>query len=252
MAKGESDCDALLKRLSCFAHLSDEDRAAISGACEGTRRRLKAKTDLFRQGDRIATVNILSTGWSCRLMTLPDGRRQIAGFLVPGDICKTDISGVSLDYSMAAITDSVYLQIPRVAFERLPREYPSIGEALAIHDHVASSILRNWVLNLGQRNAFERIGHLFCELLVRLRCIGQAQEDRFHLPVTQIELAEATGLTPVHVNRTIQDLRARELVSLQNRELRILDFDRLADLVMFDGDYLHPVGTGSEAHAETH
>ncbi|MBO9575307.1 MAG: Crp/Fnr family transcriptional regulator [Sphingobium sp.] len=238
-----------MERLSCFAPLNEEDREALERACAGTKRRVKAKTDLFREGEKMATANILASGWACRFMTLPDGRRQIAGFLVPGDICRVEVPEIALDYSITALTDCTYLQINPGAMERLAASRPAIGEALAVHEHVATAILRNWILNLGQRNAFERIGHLFCELLVRMKCVGEVVDNRFRFPVTQVELAEATGLTPVHVNRTVQDMRARELVSLQNRELRILDFERLADLVMFDGDYLHPVEAGCEEHA---
>lgn len=249
MNRADMGCGALGKRLACFAPLSEDDREAIERVCAGTKRRVKAKTDLFREGEKMATANVLTSGWACRFMTLPNGRRQLAGFLVPGDICRGDVPEVALDYSVTALTECTYLQINPMTLERLAASRPRIGEALAVHEHVATAILRNWIVNLGQRNAVERIGHLFCELLVRLRCIGEVADNRFRFPVTQIELAEATGLTPVHVNRTVQEMRARGLVSLQNRELEILDFDRLADLVMFDGNYLHPVQAGCEEHA---
>jgi len=244
MKRGDGDCEALLARLECFVRLSSEQRAAIMNACFGSHYTVRAKADFLRQGDRMSGLHILTKGWAYRLLMLPDGRRQIAGFLIPGDICMTEVPDVRLDFSLSSLTDSTYLHLSNQTLDRLRAAYPAVGEGLAIHNHVASAILRNWVLNLGQRNAFERIGHLFCEMLIRLRCIGMAENDGYHFPVTQIELAEATGLTPVHVNRTIQDMRARGLVSLQNRELKILDFARLANLVMFDPAYLHPVTGG--------
>jgi len=244
MKRGDSGCEALLKRLDCFVRLSSEHRTALMNACIGSRYHVRSRADFLRQGDRISGFHILTRGWACRLLMLPDGRRQIAGFLIPGDVCMTEVPGTRLDFSLFSLTDSSYLSLTNDALDRLRAAYPPMRDGLAIHHHVADAILRNWVLNLGQRSAFERIGHLFCEMLVRLHCIGMVANDSYHFPVTQIELAEATGLTPVHVNRTLQDMRARGLVSLQNRELKILDFARLASLVMFDPAYLHPIGDG--------
>jgi len=244
MRRENNDCEALLKRLGCFVRLNSEHKAAIMGACVGSHYHVRNKADFLRQGERVSGLHILTKGWACRLLILPDGRRQIAGFLIPGDICMTEVPDVYLDFSLSSLTDSSYLSLTNDTLDRLRTAYPPVRKGLALHDHVISAILRNWVVNLGQRNAFERIGHLFCEMLLRLRCIGMAENDTYHFPVTQIELAEATGLTPVHVNRTLQDMRARGLVSLQNRELKILDFARLANLVMFDPGYLHPVEDG--------
>lgn len=229
----------LLKRLGCFVRMDTEDRQIITKLCNGPVKRIEAKTDVARQGESSPAAGLLQKGWACRYMTLTDGRRQIIGFLVPGDLYNFDLPGVRLDHSIGTITDCELIPLSNPLFGPL-RNHPNVSRAVAIQRHVANAILRNWVLNLGQRNAFERIGNVFCELLVRLRCVGLAQDGMFQFPVTQLELAEATGLTAVHVNRTLQDMRARKLVTVQNRELRILDFDRLADLVMFDGAHLHP------------
>jgi CRP-like cAMP-binding protein len=235
--------DVLTKRLACFVHMNAEDRQIIQKLCNGPVKRVEAKADVIRQGESLPTAGLLQKGWACRYMTLTDGRRQIIGFLVPGDVFNIEMPGVRLDHSIGAITDCELLSFGNPIFGPL-RSHPNVARALAIHRHVSNSILRNWVLNLGQRNALERIGNVFCELLIRLRCVGLTDDDAmFHFPVTQLELAEATGLTAVHVNRTLQDMRARKLVTVQNRELRILDFERLADLVMFDGTHLHPTLT---------
>lgn len=219
--------------------MSAEDREAVHKLCNGPVKRVEAKADIARQGETSPVTGLLQNGWACRYMTLTDGRRQIIGFLVPGDLYNFEMPGIRLDHSIGAITDCDFVPLADPVKGSL-REYPKVGRAMAIHRHVTNAIMRHWVLNLGQRNALERIGHVFCELLVRLRCVGLARDDMFQFPVTQLELAEATGLTAVHVNRTLQDMRARGLVTIQSRELRILDFNRLADLVMFDGAHLHP------------
>lgn len=194
-------------------------------------------------------ASLILKGWAYRYLMLPDGRRQIAGFLLPGDLCNFDLPGLlRLDYSVATLTECEVLQLAAPAIKRLAGGSARVEEAMAIHAHVSGAITRSWLLSLGQRSALERIGHLFCELHVRLRCVGLVDGEGFEFPVTQIELAEATGLTAVHVNRTLQDMRARKLVILQNRHLRILDFERLANLVMFDGAYLHPTLTGCKGH----
>jgi len=233
--------EALLMRLSCFCPLSVEDRTAMAALCAGLPHHVPARSDLLREGDTVSAAHLLCDGWACRMMTMPDGRRQIAGFLMAGDLCGQIAPGIRLDHSVMALTDCLRLQIDPAAMERAAASHPGLGQALAVHDHVTGAMLRNWVLNLGRRNAFERIGHLFCELFVRLRCIGRGGDGRCPFPVTQVELAEATGLSPVHVNRVIRDIRMRGLLSLGKRELRMLDFERLAALVMFDDRYLLPI-----------
>ena len=230
--------DILVRRLSCFVEMEAGDRETIHKLCNGPVKRVEAKADVARQGEASPVAGLLQKGWACRYMTLTDGRRQIIGFLVPGDLYNFEIPGVRLDHSVGAITDCEFVPLANP----LPalRERSNVARALAIHRHVSNALVRHWVLSLGQRNALERIGHVFCELAMRLRCVGLARDGMFQFPVTQLELAEATGLTAVHVNRTLQDMRSRELVTVQSRELRILDFNRLADLVMFDGAHLHP------------
>jgi CRP-like cAMP-binding protein len=114
-----------------------------------------------------------------------------------------------------------------------------LTQALWWHELVTAAIQREWTLNLGQRSAYERLAHLLVELYIRLAAVGRAQEGRCDFPLTQNDLADATGLTAVHVNRTLQELRRDELIELDRKQLRILDLKRMMDVSMFNPNYLH-------------
>ncbi|HEX8842043.1 MAG TPA: helix-turn-helix domain-containing protein, partial [Sphingomicrobium sp.] len=116
---------------------------------------------------------------------------------------------------------------------------PRITQALWWHELVTTAIQREWTVNLGQRSAYERLGHLLVELYLRLKTVGRAQDGRCDFPLTQNDLADATGLTAVHVNRTLQELRRDGLIELERKQLRILDLERLKDVSMFNPNYLH-------------
>jgi CRP-like cAMP-binding protein len=125
------------------------------------------------------------------------------------------------------------------ALQRLAADYPRLSEALWWQTLVSLSVQREWTANLGQRNAMERLGSLLCELALRLRAAGLGGKERYDLPLTQTDLAEATGLTPVHVNRTLQQLRASGLISLSGKVLHIPDFAALQKASLYSADYLH-------------
>ena len=122
---------------------------------------------------------------------------------------------------------------------RLTHERPRVTQALWWHELVTTAIQREWTLNLGQRTAYERLGHLLVELYLRLRTVGLASNGRCDFPLTQNDLGDATGLTPVHVNRTLQELRRDGLIELERRHLHILDIERLKSVSMFNPNYLH-------------
>jgi CRP-like cAMP-binding protein len=144
-----------------------------------------------------------------------------------------------MDHSIGAITPITYLAIPPQQLDALISDHPRVGQALLWHELVNSSIMREWLLNLGQRSAFERIAHLFIEMYMRMRAIKQTQGHSCPFPLTQSDLAEATGLTPVHINRTLQEMRREKLIELAGKQLQILEWERLKEIAMFDPDYLH-------------
>ena len=232
--------DPLIHRLQRFHPLSSDDIHVLERLCAVPRRRLRARTEFLSEGDRPGQVSILHEGWACKLVMRPDGRRQIAGFLLPGDLLWRPAGDVRLDYSVQALTEVSIIPIGAAAFEFQFAARPALATALAVRDRVEEAIQRRWLVNLGQRSALERIGHLFCELHHRLDAIGLVDGTGFAFPVTQVELGEATGLTPVHVNRTLRALRHQGLIDLESRTLRLPQPAELAQRTLFDPGYLEP------------
>jgi CRP-like cAMP-binding protein len=229
----------LVRKLEQYVRLSMQDRAALDAVLRQKVVRLRAREDVIREGDRPRHVYLVVRGWACRYKMLEDGRRQIMAFFLPGDLCDLNLFVLrEMDHSVGALTPLVYAEIGRDTFERLT-EHPRIVQAMWWDTLVSAAVQREWTVNLGQRTAFERIAHTLCELFLRLRGVGLADGDRCELPITQTELADAIGLTPVHVNRTLQDMRAQGLISLQDKELVIPDLERLQAVAMFNANYLH-------------
>ncbi|HEV2746734.1 MAG TPA: Crp/Fnr family transcriptional regulator [Allosphingosinicella sp.] len=227
-------------RLHAFTRLSRDDVAAIEGLSSNGLREIGARRDLIREGDRPRSVFVVLDGWACRYKTLPDGRRQIVGFFIPGDICDLNVYILrQMDHSIGAITQLRVAEIAAEDFDRLMIEHPRITQALYWDELVTVSIQREWTLNVGQRTAYERLAHLLVELFVRLEAVGLADRHSCHFPLTQSDLADATGLTAVHVNRTLQELRRDRLIELQGRTLTIPDMPALKAAALFNDNYLH-------------
>ncbi|UVI39160.1 Crp/Fnr family transcriptional regulator [Qipengyuania spongiae] len=231
---------ALIAKLSQFARLSSEDRDAIVGLETVHCKTARAHTPLISEGDKPIHVRLVLSGWACRHKDLANGRRQIVAFFLPGDFCDLNVYLLrSMDHTISAVTDVKYLQLSAGMLGKLTEERPRVAQALMWSELVSASIQREWLVSLGQRTAMERVGHLIVELYTRLKSVGLAADCRMAFPVTQSELAEVTGVTPVHLNRTLQELRRQKLIELESRQLTILDLDRLRDLAMFELGYLH-------------
>lgn len=230
----------LALNLSRFTRLSDDDCDALAALALERTLECPARTDLVREGEDPAFVRLMVEGWACRYKDLPDGRRQIVGFFVPGDFCDLNVFILQqMDHSIQAITPVRYLALRPDTLDALTSACPRIGQALLWHELVSSSIQREWLLNLGQRSALERVAHLLVELYYRLRAVDLADEEACDFPLTQTDLAAAAGITPIHVNRTLQDLRRDNLIVLRGRRLSFPDFSRLKRLAMFNPNYLH-------------
>lgn len=230
----------LLARLQHYVQFADDERASLEALAAGPVITVRQRRDLAREGDKARGVNLILDGWAFRYKTLEDGRRQIIAFLLPGDLC--DVHGYihrELDHSTGAVTPVRYVEIPSERIEALVALGPRVAQALWWDASVSASIQREWTVNLGQRDALERLSHLLCELVHRLRAVGLADDNRCDIPLTQTDLAEATGMTPVHVNRMVQELRARGLIRWKGRAFEALDLDRLCDVAMFNPAYLH-------------
>lgn len=229
----------LASKLEAFVRLSREDRAAVERLSR-SQRDVAARRDLIREGDHPRYVHLIVEGWACRYKTLPDGRRQIVAFFLPGDFCDLNVYVLrEMDHSVGAITKLRIADIGREDMDALTESHPRITQALWWHELVAAAIQREWTLNLGQRSAFERIAHLMVELFLRLEVVGLTNGNSCDFPLTQNDIADATGLTAVHVNRTLQELRRAGLIVLQGRTLTIPDMAALKNVALFNANYLH-------------
>ena len=231
--------NALLARLEIFADLDDVERGLLDHICRDLRK-FEPKAHIIREGDRPNQVHLIVEGWAARYKTLRNGARQIVAFLLPGDFCDlhTAVLG-EMDHSIVAISPCRVAFIPNAEMDELTNNHNGLTKALWWGTLVDEAVLRSWVLNVGRRVAHERIAHLLCELHLRLQMVGLVNGDTFDLPITQEELADATGLTSVHTNRTLQRLRRENLIALESRRLTVLDVKRLRKVAGFDPAYLH-------------
>lgn len=230
----------LQRHLEAFSRLSQVDQILLNELVGNNVRRIAARRDVIREGDRPRGVIAILDGWACSYKQLPDGRRQIVYFLVPGDLGDANAFILErMDHSIGALTDLTYAEIPPAEFEAAMAQSPTIARAVWWHELVTAAIQREWTTNVGQRTAYERLSHLLCEMFVKLEAVGLAAEGSCPWPLTQSDLADATGLTAVHVNRTLQELRREGLISLQGRRLTIPDFAALAKAGGFNRAYLH-------------
>lgn len=230
------------RKLSHGACLTDENHVVLRDML-GTVRRVEAHSDITPEGATPRALTVILEGWACSYRDLPDGKRQITSILLPGDLAEPfGILPRFADRSLAALTPVTLALVCPDAIRTAACTYPGIEKALWWDLLVASAIERERVVSLGRRSASERLGHLFCELQLRLEMVGLADGPECDLPLTQSELADVLGLSSVHVNRSLQDLRSRGLVSLQNRRLTIRDLDRLREASFFDPAYLHTEG----------
>lgn len=226
--------NAFANRLSKLATLSPTDLSVVARLTSRVRS-FKAHSDLAREDDPSAVLVVLS-GFGCCYRQQAGGKRQNLAYLLPGDMF--DLKRRGLD-SVGALSPCRIAFIPRAAFQDVLERYPQIATAVDLATRIEEAISREWLLNLGSRSAAERIAHLFCELLARLQVVDLASAESYAFPVSQSELSATVGLSPVHVNRTLQDLRRAGLIELHGRTLQIKDGPRLRAMAGFTPDYLH-------------
>lgn len=231
--------NVLVWRLEGFAELSEDDRKAIELLCAETRT-VRSGGDLIREGDQPDKVFLLLKGWGYRYKLLRDGRRQILAYLIPGDLCDLHILVLKkMDHGIGLLGRAEVAAVAPHKMVELMERHPRIARALWAAMLADEAVLREWLVNIGQRDAYEGISHLFYEIWLRMRAVGLAESDRFSLPLTQAELGDTMGLTPVHVNRTLQRLRAEGLITLEHKQLTLRDPERLAEISGFERNYLH-------------
>jgi CRP-like cAMP-binding protein len=227
-----------LLRLSRGCALGEEDTAFVEHMTRN-RAELPGERLLVAEGDRPHAVHVVLDGLACRYKILPDGRRQILGFLVPGDSGDFDVLLLPrVDHSLATLAPSLIATVSRQDVEMAFAERPRLATALRLAVLQDVAVLREWLVNVGRRNAYERMAHLLWELYVRHALVGKVADHGFRLPLTQSDLADALGLSTVYVNKTITRLRASGIIETDRRQIRILQPDELRAIAGFDGSYL--------------
>lgn len=227
---------ALVRNLERFAALGQEERSALNGLT-GRLVPYPPRSEVVEAGAAPRDVIVVS-GYACRYKLRPGGERQILQILMPGDICHGgDQPPAAAPHAVGALTEVYVARPPRGSIARLAERHESVARALAWAAFVERAILMEWIAGAG-RPAESRLAHLLCELAVRMGSLGLAVGGRAAPPLTQVELAQALGLTAVHLNRLVQKLRRDGLVQQANRGLAIVDFDRLKALGEFDPGYL--------------
>lgn len=229
----------LIRRWSRRVTFSPDDQTALL-ALPFTRRTFGKEHYIVREGQRSDDCSLMLRGLSFRQKLLSNGARQILAFQIPTEF--VDLQNGLLDvadHNVQSLDGSEVATIPRSALVALSGERPAVRLAMWTDTLVEASISREWVVNVGRRDSRARIAHLLCELALRLEGIGEGSDGHFDFPVTQEQLADATGLTPVHTNRTLQSLRRDGLIQLSSRALTVLDWDGLKEAADFDELYLH-------------
>lgn len=242
--------NALIRKLEQFVRLSSSDRAILTRAASDRVRKFGSRVDISREGDRPKDVHLILSGWACCYKQLEDGRRQVVSFFLPGDMCDLNVFILKeMDHSIGTITSVTVADLPREFFDEISAGYPRIATALWWETLVNAAIQREWTTNLGQRTASERMAHLLCEVFFRLRLAGLARGDACEFPLTQADLAEASGLSKVHVNRTLQELRSADLILLKDKTLTVPSLQRLMNAGLFNAKYLHMDREGRQLDA---
>ncbi len=229
-----------IMKMEQFTRFSDEERRRLEVLTGERQKSYAAKRDIIREGEKVEELHLVVSGLAARYKLLPDGTRQILAFLVPGDLCDAEVFVLEeMDHGIVALSETRCALIHANVMKGLLREVSSVTEALWWGTMTDAAVLRERIIDHGRRDARERIAHLFYEMLVRYRMIGEARDNSFDFPVTQDEIADATGLTPVHVNRMLQGLREEGLIEIRRKSLTVLDPDGLKRAARFNPNYLH-------------
>jgi CRP-like cAMP-binding protein len=229
----------LIRNLEQRSPLSDGEKAALR-ALPWSTVSFAAGEELAKMGDRPSESHLLISGFVARVRFVDQGGRQILALHVPGDF--TDLQSFLLKQMDHTVTAMSAGQIAAVAHKDLAKlcdAHPRLARILWRSSLVDAAIHREWLLGLGRQNATQRTAHIMLELCFRLAKVGLCKDGQFELPLSQTDLSDMVGLSPVHVNRTLQELRSRNLISWKGRKVAVLDWDELAKVAEFDPTYLH-------------
>jgi CRP-like cAMP-binding protein len=234
-----SQDNPMIRKIESVFTLTDDERQALENLPMQLAV-IKDDQDIVREGDRPSRSCLILSGFTATYKISGDGKRQIMNFSIAGDI--PDLQSLHLkvlDCSIGTLSTCRVGFITHEALRDLCERCPRITAAFWRETLIEAAIFREWLLNVGRREAYNRVAHLFCEMLVRLRAVGLAKDDACDLPITQGEFADAFGITTVHVNRVLQQMRADGLIVTKGTRLTIPDWDRLKEVGEFTPGYLH-------------
>ena len=229
----------LLRKLETHSALGEEDRRRVL-ALPYTLRTLEPHAYVLREGEKPDVCPILLSGFAYRQKLTSNGGRQILALHIPGEAM--DFQNLFLDeadHNVQMLTRGDVAMVQREELRELVRSTAAISHAILVTILVEASIFREWVVNVGRRDARTRLAHVLCEFAVRLEAQGLIEQYGYNLPMTQEQLADVLGLTPVHVNRTIKALEAEGLIARKGRNINFPDWQRMREAGDFNQRYLH-------------
>ncbi len=230
--------NAFVQKVMDRGMLGCDDVAVLEAAC-GTAKYYPAKQDLIREGDEPGPLLVFLEGWGCRYKIMPDGGRQVLAFLMPGDSCDIHTSVLDeMDHTIATVTPALVATIARARITEIIDTRPGITRAFWLQQLVELGTARSWIASIGRRGSVERVAHLMCELYFRASARKLVENGQCVMPLSQILLADALGLTPVHVNRVLRTFRTEGIMHLAGGALIVDDITRLVRIAGFDDNYL--------------
>jgi CRP-like cAMP-binding protein len=244
--------EKIVRRLETRVGLSDLDRQAIR-SLPVAYKTIDPGTYMIREGESAEACIVLLGGFAYRHKITGEGARQILSIHMPGEFLDLQNSLLGLaDHNVQALTRCEVASVPVAALRRLATEHPTVGRAMWIDTLIDAAIFREWIVNVGRRDSITRISHLLCEIAMRLGEAGLAARDQYELPLTQEQIADCTGLTPVHVNRVLKELGRRGLIDREKRAVKIVDWDQLREIGDFNSRYLHLEAGGQTNRTSAH
>jgi CRP-like cAMP-binding protein len=225
-------------RLTSRSVLTDDEVSALLGL-NGRIAEVAAHVDFVRLGEQVDHSCLVVDGLVGRFGQNKDGRRQITCLHIPGDMADLpSVVSPKSGWGQAALTRTTILRVPHADLRRVAARHPGVAEAFWRDCVADGSIFSEWVVNVGSRDATSRVAHLFCEMATRCEQAGQGDRRSFLLPITQTDLGDATGLTSVHINRTLRVLRERSIVELRSGTVTVHDWDQLVATADFDAGFM--------------
>lgn len=234
-----ANIDLFIRKLRARHHLSAEEEAALR-SMRFDEQHFSRDQVMVNCGEELDHSMLLTGGFALRSKIAADGSRQIVETNIAGDFI--DLHGFilrRLEHEISAASPCLVASVPHGELTRITEQLPRLTRVLWFQTLVDAAIHREWMLVLGKKRSRARVAQFFCEMHARLKIVGQASDESYRLPFSQLEIADITGMTPVHLNRSLKELREAGLVSFRNGQVVLQDLKGLIRLAQFDPTYLH-------------